>query len=181
MLRFGIPLAIGTILGGILTQFYSFMMAKYIVDAAVIGNYRTAINFTVLLTFISMPISTVLFPAFSKISLPKEKKVLEKVFKLAVKYTAFLLVPVTMLAIVISSPLIATIYGGKWLLAPSFLTMYVTINLFSVFGNIAVFSLLTAVGETKLLMKLFTLSLFIGIPLGFFLIPQLRYTWINIG
>ena len=173
MLRFGIPLAIGTILGGILSQFYSFMMAKYIVDVAVIGSYRTAINFAVLLTFISMPISTVLFPAFSKINLPKEKEVLEKVFKLAAKYTAFLLVPVTILAMVLSSPLIATIYGGKWLLAPSFLTMYVTINIFSVFGNIAVFSLLTAVGETKLLMKLFTLSLFIGIPLGFFLIPQL--------
>ncbi len=173
MLKFGVPLAIGSILGGVLSQFYSFMMAKYIIDFAVIGSYKTAINFAVLLTFISMPISTVLFPAFSKINLSKEKEVLQKVFRLSVKYTAFLLVPLTILAMVISTPLIATIYGGKWLLAPSYLTMYVSINIFCVFGNIAAFSLLTAVGETKLLMKLFTLSLCIGVPLGFLLIPLL--------
>jgi O-antigen/teichoic acid export membrane protein len=172
MLRYGIPLAIGTILGGVLTQFYSFMMAKYVTDMAVIGNYRTATNFAVLITFISMPISTVLFPAFSKINPQKEKEILERVFKLAVKYTAFLLVPITILLMVLSPSLISAIYGGKWLLAPSFLSLYVTINIFAIFGNLAAFSLLTAVGDTKLMMKLFLLSLCIGIPLGFIAIPH---------
>ncbi len=172
MLTFGVPLAVGTILAGLLTQFYSFLMAKYVLDTAVIGNYRTAINFAIVLTFFTTPIATVLFPAFSKINLQKEKELLEKVFRSSVKYTAFLIVPVTALMMVLSGPLIAAIYGGKWMLAPSFLALYVVVNLFTVFGNIAATNLLTAAGETKFLMKLYTLGLLIGIPLGFILIPS---------
>jgi O-antigen/teichoic acid export membrane protein len=171
MLSFGVPLAIGTILAGLLTQFYSFMMAKYVLDAAVIGNYRTAINFADVLTFFSMPISTVLFPAFSKINPQKEKETLQKVFKSSVKYTAFLIVPVTILLMVIATPLTAAIYGDKWLLAPTFLTLYVLVNVFTVFGNIAAYGLLTAVGETKFMMKIYAFSLLIGVPLGVFIIP----------
>lgn len=171
LLTFGFPLAVGSILAGLLAQFYSFTMAIFVKDAAIIGNYKTATNFATLLAFFSTPISTVLFPAFSKIDPKNEKEILRTVFKSAVKYTAMLIVPATLAMMVLSQTLISTIYGGKWLIAPYFLTLYVTINILTIFGNLAAFSLLTAAGKTRLLVRLYALSLFIGIPLALFIVP----------
>jgi O-antigen/teichoic acid export membrane protein len=171
LLGYGIPLAIAIILGGILTQFYSFMMASFC-DVSMIGNYRIATNFAVLLTFFSIPISTVLFPAFSKLDPRNEQQLLKTVFTSSVKYTALFLVPATMAMMVLSKPIIGTLYEDKWLYAPPFLALYVISNLFAIFGNLSVGSLLAALGETKMLMKLNILTLSIGIPLAFLLIPQ---------
>jgi O-antigen/teichoic acid export membrane protein len=77
-----------------------------------------------------------------------------------------------MALMVLSKPIIGTIYGGKWLNASYFLILAVVINLFAIFGNLSNSSLLMAMGETKMLMKLNALALFIGIPLCFLLIPQ---------
>jgi O-antigen/teichoic acid export membrane protein len=118
LLRYGIPLAIGSILGGILLQFYSFMMGSFC-DLAMIGNYRIATNFAILLTFFTVPISTVLFPAFSKLDSIKEPQLLKTVFTSSVKYTALLLVPATMALMALSHQIISTTYGGKWSYAPS--------------------------------------------------------------
>ena len=172
LLRYGVPFAIATILGGILPQFYSFVMASF-VDVAIIGNYRIATNFAILLTFFTVPISTVLFPAFSKLDPRNEQQLLKTVFTSSVKYTALFLVPATMALMVLSKPMIGTLYGDKWLYASSFLALYIISNLFAIFGNLSVGSLLIALGETRMLMKLNILTLCIGIPLAFLLIPQL--------
>ncbi len=171
LLHYGIPLAIAMILGGILTQFYSFVMASF-VDVAMIGNYKIATNFAILLTFFTVPISTVLFPAFSKLDPRNEQQLLKTVFASSVKYTALFLVPATMALMVLSKPMMGTLYGDKWLYAPSFLALYIIGNLFSILGNLSVGSLLTALGETKMLMKLNILTLCIGIPVAVLLIPQ---------
>jgi O-antigen/teichoic acid export membrane protein len=171
LLHYGIPLAIAVILGGILPQFYSFMMASF-VDVAMIGNFKIATNFAFLLTFFTVPIATVLFPAFSKLDPQNGQQLLKTVFASSVKYTALFLVPATMAMMGLSKPIISTIYGDKWLSAPFFLTLYVISNLFAIFGSLSVGSLLTALGETKMLMKLNILTLAIGIPIAFLLIPQ---------
>jgi O-antigen/teichoic acid export membrane protein len=173
LLHYGFPIAVASILGGILLQFYSFMMGAFC-DLALIGNYRIATNFAVLLTFFTIPISTVLFPAFSKLDAKKEPQLLKTVFTSSVKYTALLLVPATLALMVLSQPIISTIYAGKWPHAPSFLTLYVISNLFSIFGNLSLGSFLTGLGETKLLMELNILTLCIGIPFAFILIPALE-------
>jgi PST family polysaccharide transporter len=172
MLHYGIPLAIATILAGLLAQFYAFMMASF-VDLASIGNYRIATNFAILLTFFTIPIATVLFPAFSKLNPQNEQQLLKTVFTSSVKYTALFLVPATMAIMVLAKPIIGTIYGDKWLYAPFFLALYVIGNLFAVFGNLSIGNLLAALGETKMLMKLNILTLFIGVPMAFLMIPQL--------
>jgi O-antigen/teichoic acid export membrane protein len=143
------------------------------VDNAMIGNYRIATNFAVLLTFLTVPIATALFPAFSKLDPKNEPQLLKAVFTSSVKYTVVLLVPSTLALMVLSNSLIGTIYGNKWLYAAPFLTLYVISSLFTIFGNLSVKSFLTAVGETKMLMKLNILTLFIGVPLAFLLIPSM--------
>jgi len=175
MLHYGIPLSISSILGGFRIQFYSFVMAFFCSDI-MIGNYQAATNFAVLLTFFTFPISTVLFPAFAKLDPKNEHQLLRNVFTSSIKYTALLLVPATMAVMVMSNPMIGTLFGQKWTYAPFFLTLNVISNLFVVFGSIIMGSFLAGLGETKMQMKLSILTLSIGLPLAFLLIPTLGIT-----
>jgi stage V sporulation protein B len=172
MLRFGVPLAISSILGGILVQFYFFMIAFYASDA-MIGNYQAAVNFSIFLTIFTIPISTVLFPAFAKLDPQKENKLVKTVFASSIKYTAIILVPATAAVMALSGPLISTLSGQKYAYAPFLLTIYVIGNLFAVLGSLSSGSLLSGLGETKMLMKQSIVTLSIGLPLGFLLIPTL--------
>jgi len=172
LLNYGIPLSIATLITGGLNQVIQFVMASF-TDLAMIGNFRIALNFTILLTFFTSPIGTVLFPAFAKLDPAKDKQLLKTVYASSVKYSSFFLVPAVMVLMVLSAPMISTLYADKWLYAPFFLTLYVAGNIAVLLGNLSWPGLLTATGETKMLMKLSALSLCIGIPLAFLLIPPL--------
>ncbi len=172
MLHFGVPLSFSSIIGGFLVQFYAFLMAIYCTDA-MIGNYQAATQFATILTFFTIPISTVLFPAFSKIDPKNESELLQTVFTSSVKYTAIILVPATTAMMVLSKPMISTLFGEKWTYAPFFLTLYVINNLFVIFGGLILGSLLAGLGETKTQMKLSLIHLTFGIPLAFLLIPSM--------
>jgi stage V sporulation protein B len=172
MLHYGVPLSISSILAGFLIQLYAFLMVIYCTDT-MIGNYQVATQFATLLSFITTPISTVLFPAFSKINPQSEHGLLQTVFASSVKYTAIILVPATMAMIVLSKPMISTLFGEKWTYAPFFLALYVINSLFAIFGSLSPGSLLAGLGETKTIMKLSLLTLSFGIPSAFLLIPAL--------
>jgi stage V sporulation protein B len=172
MLSYGIPLGIAVILGGIGGQIFYFLTARFSAND-IIGNYRVALNFGVLISFLTVPISTVLLPMLSKIDMRTEKELLKTVFMSSVKYSAFLLVPATLGMAVLSQPLVATLFGQKWLQAPYLLSLIVMGNLLALIGNYSVVNLFSASGETKLLMKLNLLTLSVGVPLAIVLIPAL--------
>lgn len=172
MLRYGVPLSLASIISGFAAQFYAFLMAIHCADA-MIGNYQIATQFATLLTFFTIPISTVMFPVFSKINPEKDHELLNTVFVSSVKYTAALLVPATMAIMVLSKPMISTLYGEKWTYAPLFLTLYVINNFFVLFGGLILGSLLTGLGETETQLKLSVITLALGIPLAFTLIPSM--------
>jgi O-antigen/teichoic acid export membrane protein len=171
MLKYGMPLSVSTVLGGVLTQFYGFVMAFFVVDNAVIGNYQVAVNFAVLLTFLSVPISTVLFPMFAKLDPENERELVSNIFASSVKYTALVLVPATMAVMVLSKPMISTLYGDAYVDAPFFLTLYVVTNLLAVFGNLSLGSFLAGLGETRMAMKLGIVTMAFGLPAALILIP----------
>jgi O-antigen/teichoic acid export membrane protein len=119
MLKFGLPLTVSSIAVGVLPQIFAFVMAIYAGQGDVIaglkpgwmmGNYFASTYFSVLLTFISFPIATALFPVFAKLNPQKEPELVRTVFATSVKYTAFLLVPATMALITLATPLINTIF-----------------------------------------------------------------------
>jgi O-antigen/teichoic acid export membrane protein len=171
LLHYGVPIALATIIGGLSPQLISFMMASF-VDEAIIGNYKIALNFSIFLTFFIYPVQTVLFPVFSKLNPSNEKTLLKTVFESSVKYLSMLLVPATIALMVLSTPIISTIYGGKWPFAPFFLTLNVIGNLFVLLGSLIYIQLLYATGETKMVMKLNILATCISIPLAVLLIPS---------
>jgi O-antigen/teichoic acid export membrane protein len=146
-------------------------MASY-TDLVSVGNFRIATNFSILLSFFIYPIQTVLFPAFSKLNPSTDKKLLKTVYASSVKYSSLFLVPATMALMILAAPIISSIFGDKWLIAPFFLTLSISGNLLVLIGNLSFGQLLYATGETKMLMKLNILKLCIGIPLAFLLIPS---------
>ena len=180
MLHYGIPLSISAILLGFLIQFYAFMMAIYCTDS-MIGNYQIATKFATILTFFTIPISTTLFPAFSKINPQKERELLQTIFAASVKYTAIILIPATAAVIALSKPMIYTLLGEKWTHAPLFLSLYVIINLFVALGSLSLGNFLAGAGETKVSMKLNLLSFCIGVPLAFLLIPNFGIVGVILG
>ena len=180
LLQYGIPISIALILTGITSDIYYFVMASS-VDKAIIGNFSIANNFAVFLTFFIFPLQSVLFPAFSKLDLEKDRQILKTIYSSSVKYSSLFLVPATMAIMVLSAPMVETLYGVKWLSAPLFLTLVVAGNLVVLLGNLSFGRLLYAMGETKMLIKLGIIDIIIGVPLAFLLIPSFGIIGVIIG
>ena len=180
LLHYGVPLGISGIIGNLGSPVYAFLMATY-VSEAMIGNYKIATNFVILLSFVTNPITTVLFPAFSKVNPKTEKSLLKTIYASSVKYTNILLIPVTMLMIILATPIIGTLYGDKWSSAPLLLALSVVFYLLALTGHRSMGSLLSATGDTKLLLEMSVLSLILSIPVAFLLVPSLGIVGIVIG
>jgi O-antigen/teichoic acid export membrane protein len=75
LFNYGLPLSIGTIIGAFQTQFYSLLLPLY-ASPGLIGNYGIASTFSVLIIFFASPITTILFPAFSKLDIQKDRETL---------------------------------------------------------------------------------------------------------
>jgi O-antigen/teichoic acid export membrane protein len=171
MLRYGLPLSISVILGGLLSQFYNFLVAVYCTDA-MIGNYSVATNFAILITFFSMPISTVLFPAFSKLNPKEEYETLRVVFQLSVKYASLLIVPAAAATITLSRPAISTLFGEKYSYAPLYLALLAASYLFVAFGSLSVGNLIASQGKTSINLELTLINIAFGFPLCIVLIRE---------
>ena len=172
MLKYGFPLSIGAILTGFLTQFNSTLMAIFVIDNSLIGNYSVALNFVVLITFFATPVTTMLFPAFSKLDAQKDRETLKNVFQYSVKYAALIVVPVTVMVMALAQPAIGTIFENKYVEAPLYLALLSVIYLFSAIGSLSTTNIITGQGHTKYILKLTILSVIIGFPLSLALISQ---------
>jgi O-antigen/teichoic acid export membrane protein len=172
MLVYGLPLSIGAIFTGFLTQFYSFIMAYFVTDNSLIGNYSVAVNFVVLINFFATPVTTMLFPAFSKLDAKKDRETLKNVFQYSVKYAALIVMPVTTLVMALSQPAISTIFADKFVQAPLYLALLAVIYLFSAFGSLSINSLINGQGYTRYNLWLVLLTVAIGFPLSFVLVSQ---------
>ena len=172
MLKYGLPVSIGNILTGFLTVFYSYILAFYVTNNATIGNYNLAINFVVLITFFATPVTTMLFPAFSKLDYRKDNETLKNVFQYSVKYASLIVVPVTAIVIALAKPGIGTIYQNRYSEAPLFLALLSVTYLYTAFGNLSISNLLNGQGYTKFNMNLSLLTVAIGFPTGFLLISH---------
>ena len=172
MLKYGLPISIGAIITGFLTQFYGYIMAIFITENSIIGNYSVATNFVVLITFFATPVTTMLLPAFSKLDYRKDAAVLKSVFQYSVKYAALLVVPVSVMIMALSQPAISTIFKTDYTQAPLFLALLSITYLFSALGNLSTGNLINSQGDTKFNLKLAILTCAIGFPLSFILTSQ---------
>ena len=171
MFKYGLPLSISTIVDGFLLQFYNFLLALYATDV-MYGNYTIAINFAVLLTFFARPITTMMFPAFSKLDPEKDHETLKRVYQFSVKYASLLVVPSVAVVMVLAQPAVSTLYGAKYSAAPLFLALSAIAYIYTAFGNLSTVNFINGIGKTVFTMKLSLLDAVIGFPMSFILISQ---------
>lgn len=169
LLGFGLPYYTSTLIAGGLSQVYSSLMTLY-VARDLIGNYSVATNFGVLVSFLTTPIGTVLFPLFSKI--PRGSPNLKRVFQSAVKYTAFITLPVALGLIVVAGSLIDAIYPGTYPLAAAYMQLYLVLFVFEGIGGLSLGNLIVAMGETRVILWSNVVTVVVGVPLSLWLIPS---------
>jgi len=171
MLKYGLPLSISNILTALFSSFLTFLLPIFATDI-LIGNYSVANNFSVLVTFFSTPITTVMFPAFAKLDGQRDPETLKNVYQFSVKYAALLVVPAAFLLMVLSQPAIATLFGSKYTFAPLLLSLMCAGSLSTAFGSLSNLNLIMGQGKTKFMLKLSLVMSAIGFPLGYILISR---------
>jgi len=172
MLRYGVPLSLSVMVTALLAQFYAFILPIYVIDNTVIGNLKIAQNFVVLIAFFSTPIVTMLFPAFSKLDVERDKEQLKIAFQFSIKYASLLVVPVACLIMALSGPVVFTLYGTTYQTAPAFLALLAVTYLYTGFGSLSIGNLFSSQGQTRLVLILSVISAVIGFPVGLVLIVQ---------
>jgi O-antigen/teichoic acid export membrane protein len=186
MLVYGVPLSVSNLVIGLFPQIVAFMMAIY-ASNLMMGNYFGALNFTVIVTFVSIPIATALFPAFSKLNPEKEPELLRTVFASSVKYTCLLMVPLAMIMIVLAAPIVNTLFPKdgifnmlfvvgavpKFPYAALFLAITSIVNLLPLFGTISLGTFQTGIKQTNQVLKQSILSLAVALPVTYLLIVYL--------
>ncbi len=172
LLRFGLPLSFGDIIGGFLSQFYVFLLAIYVANNALIGNYNLASNFMVIITFVATPINTMLYPAFSKLDGDTEKTTLRQVYQSSVKYSTLLVTPVIAAMMALSTPFVATIFGHAYAQAPFFVALLAINYVFVAFGLYSTNSLINSQDQASIKIVLAIVTVAMGVPLGVFAISR---------
>ncbi len=171
LLTYGFPLSIGTILGGVLSQIYNSLIIFY-ASTDMIGNYGAAMNFGVLVSFLTVPIATVLFPLFSKFR--RDDPQLKALFGSAVKYTSIVTLPVVLVIIVLAAPLSRVVFTTDYPFVPLYLSLYILTFAFEGLGGISLGNLISGIGESRVLLVSSVLTFMAGAALALLLVPSLQ-------
>lgn len=167
MLRYGIPLSLAVIIASFMAQYYMFLLPIfYSSDNTLIGNYGIAQTFIILIGFFSTPITTMMFPAFSKLDHTKDQETLKRVYQFSVKYASMLVVPVVAIVMALSEPGVSALFGSSYAAAPLFLAMLAIGYSYAALGNLSTSNLINSQGHTKFILKITILTACIGIPVG---------------
>jgi len=148
LVRYGAPLYVSLLLVGFIPVYQNVILAFFASDAE-IGNFKAAQNFATLMTVLSIPISTALLPAFSKLDSSTAQKI-KAFFKIANKYTAMLIIPITVLIVTYSTVIVQIIYGITYAQAPLFLATYCLVYLLVGLGYLTLTSFYNGMSETKI-------------------------------
>jgi O-antigen/teichoic acid export membrane protein len=161
MLAYGSPLYLSSTIHAFAGSAQGVILA-YFTTNFLIGNFNTAMNFAMLITLISSPVATALFPAFSRLgNSGGEAKTL---FTYSVKYTAALIIPAAVFVSAMSRDLVFLVYGEGFSRAPLYLTLYAMTFLYAGLGSIVLGSFFSGVGDTRVILKATLLHVGLFIP-----------------
>jgi stage V sporulation protein B len=168
-LRYGLPLTMSTLIGGISAQIYNYIMILY-VSLNLIGNYGAASNFAVIVSFLTVPISTTLFPLYSKFK--RSDPQVKDIFQMSVKYTSMVTLPVTLAIVVLSTPLSGILYRTEdYPYVPLYLSVFILNYAWEGLGGISLWNLISGIGESGIILRSSLVTFFTGLILVVILVP----------
>jgi len=153
LIRYGLPLYASALIYGF-TQQYQYILLSIFTTDYEIGNFKAATNFGILVSSLTIPIATVLLPAFSK--LESKNQDIREFLGMAIKYTSMAIIPLATILILDAPGIVQIMYGEgyDWELAPAFLSTYAIQFLMVGLGSIVLGSLFSGLGETKINLKI---------------------------
>jgi O-antigen/teichoic acid export membrane protein len=140
------------------------MVLAWFASNVEIGNYSVATLFGTLIALLSTPVSTALFPAFSKLNLNHDKQDLENIFRYSSRYILMLIIPSSIFLAVASQDLVVFFYGSQYTMAPPYLAMYSTTFLYTGF-TLVLNSFFNGIGRTDVSLKATAIQTIAAIPL----------------
>jgi O-antigen/teichoic acid export membrane protein len=169
MMGYGLPLYVVSLLTATLAQYQRITLAFFVSDTE-IGNFSAAFNFGMLVSVVATPITTSLFPAFSKLDLETRKDDVKRMFKLSVKYVTFVIFPAAIAIATLSKDLVRAVYGASYIDASSYLTLYILTWLLlwggSGLGNQLITNFFGGIGRSGEALKVSLVQLFVLLPAG---------------
>ena len=145
-LRYGFPIYLSTLAGGLVAPVINIALARTVSNSQ-IGGYSQASTFVSLIALLTYPISTALFPLFSK--RVDDLRSLGRPYQTSLRYTALLVTPVTGFIIAFSGPMMATVYGRAYSFASPYLALFAVTSLLTGLGSLAWGPLLNGIGRTR--------------------------------
>jgi len=150
LISYGFPLSIATWISGFTLIYQNILLALFTSNLEV-GNFKAAMNFTTIVTCLSLPIANTVLPAFSK--LEKRDEDVKDFFKASVKYVSMMILPVSILLILYSKEIIQIMYGEDYQLAPMFLSLNILHYLLVGLGYLILGGFFNGLGETRINLK----------------------------
>ncbi len=162
MIRYGFPVYLSGIIMNFLGVYRNYLLSIFASNVE-IGNFVAAMNMTSSIMIFMTPISTVLFPAFSKLDIDREIDVIRDLFRHAVKYSTIIILPIAMFIIFLSRDVTYLFYGSSYRGTPFYLSLAASQYLFVGIGFVILASFFNGVGETKTVFRIGVLRLIISL------------------
>jgi O-antigen/teichoic acid export membrane protein len=172
LLGYGLPLYLANILSVFLTQYQNIVLAHFASNVEV-GNFSATWTFTSFMMILIYPITTSMFPMFSKIDPKDQRSDLARGFLLAVKYTSLLMIPASVAVMVFSRDLIYLTFGSGYTLAPQYLVLLAALYLLTAISYLVLGNFLSGIADTRTVLKMSVVTLAVYLPLG----PILAWLW----
>jgi O-antigen/teichoic acid export membrane protein len=143
LLGYGIPLYISSIITMAANQ-YLIMLLSSSSDFE-IGNYYAAMSLSSALGIVASSIGSSLLPTFSTVL----DEGVEKMFRLSVKYSSFIMVPLAASVMTFSPDIIRIFFGRRYSLSPLYLSMFSVNYLLVGLGSLSISPFLSSLGRTE--------------------------------
>ena len=167
ILTYGFPLYLASLLSGLLPQIYTTLLGIWETNEK-IGNYSVALNFSVLLSFVTLPISTTIFPLFSK--LKKDQNELGFLYRNGVKYSTLFGYPIIFTVLALADQIIQVLFKARYVYASYYLRIYMLSFLLIGFGSVCNNSLLSGQDRNDVNFKSTLGKFIVSLPLSYYAI-----------
>jgi O-antigen/teichoic acid export membrane protein len=168
MLGYGLPIYSSAFLAMVLSRYQQAVLAWYTTNAE-IGNFMVAVNFTSFMTILTGPINTMLLPSFSK--LEKDGSEIRGFLRYSIKYTLFIVTPMSFLVASASRDLVRLFYGLEYASAPSYLAIYSLTFAYAAFW-IILGNFFNGIGQVRIFLKATSVKLLASLPLALIFVNQ---------
>ena len=173
LLGYGWPIYLSSLLGGSLPHLYTTLVTKW-ADVALTGNYSAALNFGVLMSFVTIPIGTTIFPLFSKLDHTTDD--LGFLYKNSVKYATLFGYPIACAIMALADQFTKIILENDYPFAAYYLRLYMLSFLFIGVGSICNVPLLNSQKKTSTIFRTTATRFVVAVPLSLILIYRYHVT-----